>query len=122
MGDKAIIAGFASAEIAEQAKQELEELGIIDVKIDEIDFVPGVGDEEGIEHPITGDFPGLASSVYDARLERDESILLSASPDASGMVDNATDSIGTDITLTVVVEEDKLEAAAKILEEYGAYF
>ena len=42
MGDKAIIAGFASAEIAEQAKQELEELGIIDVKIDEIDFVPGV--------------------------------------------------------------------------------
>ncbi len=118
--ERAIISGFHTETAALKAKEALERLGVIDIKINQTDYQSFTGNELSRENALTGDFPGLASSVYDTEFSKDLSILLSTSPDASGLTDRAADNIGIDVVLTVVLDHSKLDQAEQILKKYGA--
>lgn len=121
-GERAIIAGFRTMAAAEQAGQELKNLGIIDMSIGRIDEHPATEYERRPENAITGDYPGLASATFDRDMDRDSSILASADPSASGMSDGNDEDIGIDVTLTVVVADKSFEQAEKIVRKNGGRF
>lgn len=118
--ERAIISGFHTKTAAQKAKLELEQLGVIDLKLSETDFLPFADKHSNEENALFGNLSGLASSIYDAELSKELSIPLSAGPDASGMAGRATDNLGVDVILTVVLDGAKQKKAEKILEKYGA--
>jgi hypothetical protein len=121
-GERAIIAGFRTKAAAEQAGQELKSLGVIDMSIERIDEHPATKYERRPQNVITGDYPGLASGVYDRDMDRESGILTSADPSASGMSDGNDQDIGIDVTLTVVVADKSFDQAEKIVRKHGGRF
>ena len=118
--EKSILAYFKSPEEAEQAAKQLEAIGTIDMSIDRFSKYPGA-ELNSISNTMTDDISSLASLTLNANVStRDEGILLSAGPDASGLSDGGQDLItGRDILLTVVVDENVHEQALKICEQSG---
>lgn len=119
--ERLVIANFRGDGAALRAKQELESLGNIDVQIDHIDYIPEAERVSEIQNTLAGDFDGLASSVYDAELDRDDSILLGATPDASGLADTS-EHAGRDVILAVVVNEAQMGQVEQILKKHRAFF
>jgi hypothetical protein len=120
--EKAIIAGFRTMEQAEKTSKKLDTLGVLDKRIDRMSLYPVTEFEKRRENAITGDYPGLAMGVFDRDMDRDSSILASASPSASGMSDGNDEDVGMDVVLTVVVAKDKFDQAEKIVRESGGSF
>lgn len=120
--EKAIIAGFRTMKDAEQTGEKLKELGILDMRIDRMGYYPVTELEKRPENPITGKFPGLANAVYDRDMDRDASILASATPSASGMSDGNDENVGTDVVLAVVIAADKFDQAEQIVRQAGGQF
>lgn len=120
--EKAIIAGFRTMEDAERTSEELEQLGILDMRIDRMSFYPITELERRPQNAITGNFPGLANAIFDRDMDRDASVLASANPSASGMSDGNDENVGTDVVLTVVIAADKFEQAEQIVRKAGGQF
>lgn len=120
--EKAIIAGFRTMEDAEQTSEELEQLGILDMRIDRMSFYPITELERRPQNAITGNFPGLANAIFDRDMDKDASVLASANPSASGMSDGNDENVGTDVVLTVVIAADKFEQAEQIVRKAGGQF
>lgn len=120
--ESAIIAAFKTVEQAEKAKQELEQLGVIDQSIERLSLYPVAGYERRQEHAFTGDYPGLANGVFDTALDRDESVLAAVQPSASGLSDGNPYEVGYDVVLTVVVNKEKFNQAEEIVREHGGRF
>lgn len=85
--EQAIISGFAGEDCAINATQELEKIGVIDLKIDHVDYLPAPEVED-----------------FDTELAQELS------------------SFETDVILTVVLDDAKVEQAEAILKKYGARF
>lgn len=120
--EMAIIAGFRTIDQAEKAKQELDQLGVIDQRIDRMGLYPVTENERHTEHAITGDYPGLANGVFNTSMDRDSSVLASVQPSASGMSDGNPYEAGVDVVLTVVVSKEKFDQAEQIVRELGGQF
>lgn len=120
MAEKNILAYFNTPEQAEGAAAKLRALRVVDVSVDRIGMYPGDGNE-GIENPITSDFPGLGYLTLDADFGgRSASILAAADPDASGMADRGDSGLaGKDVLLTAVVDESVHHQALRVIEEAG---
>ncbi|AMA72348.1 hypothetical protein ACH33_05425 [Aneurinibacillus sp. XH2] len=120
MGEKNILAYFKSPEEAEKAASELQTLGVVDMQIDRISRFPGDGVGR-IMNPITSNMSSLADVTLGADVSnRDAGVLLAADVGASGMSDGGQDdTIGRDILLTIVVEEEKHHSALQIVEKNG---
>lgn len=120
MSEKNILAYFKSPEEAEKAKEELQNLGTVDMQIDRISRFPGDGVER-VMNPITGNMSSLADVTLGADVtNRNAGILLAADVGASGMSEGGQDdTTGRDILLTVVVEENKHHQALRIVEKNG---
>lgn len=120
MTEKNILAYFHNPKDAEQAREQMKGLKIIDSQIDRISRFIG----EGIDHimnPITGDFEGLGQLTQDANFtSKNAAILAAADVTASGMSDGGQEVIsGRNILLTVVLEESDFNAAMEIVEQHG---
>ncbi|EGL82228.1 hypothetical protein CathTA2_2251 [Caldalkalibacillus thermarum TA2.A1] len=121
--EKAIIAGFKAMRQAERAQQALKRLPVLDMRIDRMSEHPLEELDTDPQNPITGDFPGLANAVYNTSMDRNSSVLVSADPSVSGISDGGGDNnIGTDVVLTVVVNEADFEQAQQIVRQYGGQF
>ena len=121
--EKAIIAGFKTWDGAKQAEEALRNLDVIDLRIDRISEHPVTDYDTEVTTPLTGKYPGLANGVFNTSLDRDQSVLASASPSASGMSDGRGDpQMGMDVVLTVVIPAEQYEKAKGIIEEHGGIF
>lgn len=118
--EKAIIAGFTTLHAAQQAQKALNSLNVIDLNIDRISEHPVTDWDTRLHNPITGRYPGLANAVYNTTFNRDQSVLVSADPSASGMsAGGDKTNMGTDIVLTVVVDNKDYEEAMAIIKKHG---
>ena len=121
MAEKNILASFHSPEQAEGAARKLRALRAADVKVERISAAPGAGMyHSGI--PVTGDFASLANLALGAEAAgRDEGVLLSAHPDASGMSGGGGGDMtaGRDVLLAAVVNEEVHRQALRVIEEAG---
>jgi hypothetical protein len=118
--ERAIIAGFKTWRQARQAEEALRKLNVIDLNIDRISEQPVTDRDTELNNPITGKYPGLANGVYNTTLDRDQSVLASADPSASGLSDGRGDpEIGTDIVLSVVIDEHDYDQAMSFIQQHG---
>jgi len=120
--EMSIIAGFRRMEDAEKTVKDLQPVGILDHRIDRVSLYNVAEFEEVRHNPITGKFPGLANATFDTEMDRDQSIMASAHPSASGMADGNDENVGMDVVLTVVVSKDKFDKAEKIVRQNGGKF
>lgn len=120
--EKAIIAAFRTMDQAQKAMRDLKALGVIDQSVDRMSMYPVTDLEERRHNPITGNYPGLASSTFDHEMNRDASVMASVNPSASGMSDGEVSEVGKDVVLTVVIPKNKYDQAEQIVKEYGGDF
>lgn len=121
-GQRAIIAGFRTMNKAEQAAEMLSAAGIHETSIERVSLHPPTEEEDRLHNAVTGDYPGLANAVFDTQMDRDQSIMTSVSPSASGMSDGHDENIGTDVVLTAVVQEEQYNQAGEIITRLGGQF
>ena len=122
MAEKNIIAFFKRREDAEQALNQIKQVGgIIDSSIDNVDGYPGDGVEQSF-NPLTGNFPGLGYLTLGGDFQKDAGILAATSVSASGMSSGGPDNkvTGYNICLTVVMSEEKFHDALQIVQKAGA--
>lgn len=120
--ERSIIAGFRTMQDAEKAKKELEQMGVLDSRIDRVSLYNVSEFEERNHNPITANYPGLAIATFDTDMDRDQSILASANPSAYSMSDGNDEEVGRDVVLTVVIDEKKYDQAADIVRKHGGEF
>ncbi|MDQ0337608.1 hypothetical protein J2S00_000378 [Caldalkalibacillus uzonensis] len=121
--EKAIIAGFKTMRDAEQALEALKKLPVVDMRVNRMSEHPIEELDTDPQNAITGDFPGLANAVYNTVMDLNSSVLVNADPSASGLSDGGGDNnIGTDVVLTVVVNEDQFAQAKQIVQQHGGQF
>lgn len=120
MTDKLISAYFRSPSDAEGVAAKLKALRVEDVKVERVDPFP-MTEAYRAENPLTGDFPGLASLVNNATSPSiDSAILAAADPAMSGMSDDGwNDTVGLDILLTALVDEQIYDKAVHVVSEAG---
>ena len=122
MAERNLLAYFKSEEEAKNALRQMRNLRIADSSVRRIDGYPGDGIDH-IDNPITSDFPGLGYLTLDGDFsDRNASVLAAASVSASGMSTGGPDNqvTGRDVLLTVVVDEQDYDQAARIAAEGGA--
>jgi len=118
--DKLISAYFRSPSDAEGVAAKLRALRVPDVQIERVDPF-SMTETYRVENPITGDFPGLAAIVNNATSpSRDTAILAAAFPVMSGMSDGSRDdSVGLDVLLTALVNDEIYDKAVHVVKESG---
>lgn len=116
--EQAILASFADPDVAQNAKQDLQNIGISTVQIDRVSTAPGEPTQEYM-NPITGNIESLGKLTLGTSFAgRNASVLAATDPAASGM--SAGDTVtGQDILLTVVSPKDKVEQAVQIIKSHG---
>lgn len=122
VGERSLIAGFASEDQALSCQDRLKQLDIEDVQVDRFSVYPDREAENTVENALTGDMPVLANTVFDTNYDRDTSIATSADPSASGLSDRNSESLDSDVVLTVVFPKDKLDKVKDVVREFGGYF
>lgn len=121
MAEKNILAYFKSPEEAEAVERKMQALRAVDTSVHRISRFPG----EGVDHvmnPITGDFASLGNLTQDASFtNKSAAILAAADVTASGMSDGGQDAVvtGTNVLLTVVIDESNYDKALQVIREAG---
>ncbi|AUM67206.1 hypothetical protein C0R09_23290 [Brevibacillus laterosporus] len=120
MKEISILAGFSSLQSAQQAANELQQLGCSTVKIDEVSSYPGKGVDR-IMNPITGEIPNLGSMTLsgDFPSGRDASVLAASDPSASGMADRGAEATMPNLLLTCLVDDAISSKANQIIQSHG---
>jgi len=120
MKEISILAGFSSLQSAQQAADELRQLGCSTVQIDDVSSYPGKG-VDNIMNPITGDIPNLGSMTLsgDFPTGRDASVLAAADPSASGMTDRGAEASMPGLLLTCLVDDAISSKANQIIQSHG---
>ncbi|RAP26248.1 hypothetical protein EEL32_17805 [Brevibacillus laterosporus] len=120
MKEISVLAGFSSLQNAQQAADELRQLGCSTVQIDEVSSYPGKGVDK-IMNAITGEIPSLGSLTLsgDFPTGPDASVLAAADPSASGMADRGAEASMPGLVLTCLVDDAISSKATQIIQSYG---
>ena len=118
---KNILATFKTIDNAKNAAKTIENLGIVDIQIDQIGLYPGNHLNDFI-NPITGGFDSLSDLTLGSFTDKNSEILAAADVSASGMSDGNHMEINDNVLLTVVVDEEKAKQVEKIIEDFRGNF
>lgn len=115
--EQAILASFADPDVAQRAKQELQNIGIQTVQIDRVSTAPGEPTQQ-VMNPITGNMESLGRLTLGSNYAgRNASVLAAADAAASGM--SAGEMVtGQDILLTAVSPKEQVEQAVQIIKSH----
>jgi hypothetical protein len=121
MRERTILSSFYSEAEANQAAQQIRDLGVEVAKVDQLRAYSGPIPERRA-FPISGHIPSLSSLTLNTEVSsRDWGILLAADPAASGMTDGQDNITGRNFLLTVVCPEDRVEECVRVIKECNGY-
>lgn len=126
-GEHSILAYFPSTEKALDAAGALKSMGISDVQVDRVSRF-GVTTDEKYNDPIAGQAESLTgltlfSGSADQSVDNDSRILMGADPSVEGYTSSEYGLAGgKSFLVTIVTNEENLDAATQLLKEKGAYF
>ncbi len=114
-----ILAQFRMMNDAELAMSELKNLGIEEVRVDRIHMY-GNRTYHDMVNPLTSNFDSLSYlTLGSINYDKSVDIFQGSNVYASGMADGDPNTIGNDVLLTAIVNEEKKEEVREIIEKYG---
>ncbi len=126
-GERSILAYFPSSTAAQEAVRSLKEAGYSEVQVDRVSRY-GVSFDTHYNNPVAGRaLTQTGLTLYSAGTEpiedNDTRVLLGADPSVEGYTPPGYgDAGGKAFLVTVVTDDEKIDAATAILKDKGAYF
>lgn len=118
MKERSVIAFFQTERRAKEAVEELKAQGFETVDLSRFSLSPKE-DGSDLDNPIAEPISSLSTITGAPVTGRDAGILKGADIHSSGMADGSDEWGAEDLSVTVVTNEERFEAAEKILEQMG---
>ncbi|NLY53783.1 MAG: hypothetical protein GX060_04060 [Firmicutes bacterium] len=120
MAERSILSFFSSEGQANQAKEELAQLGYEVVQVDRVSRYPSSDLSDDLYNPLSGQISSVSNLVLGNALLDDAAILAGSDPSVSGM--SAESVAGRyPYILTVVTDSDQIEQAVEVIKRHGGY-